>query len=103
MWRSFKTRLAFAYYALRVWGVRRKREGGRLIRSGLEACGYDIASFDLSPIIQPNLSTIKDRRLIGVWAWELERPPKFWNFCAKWFDEIWAISDFTAAHMWATP
>lgn len=109
-------------------------EGGRLIRSGLEACGYDIASFDLSPIIQPNLSTIKEgpsevddetgplilhvnptevpkalfslkdrnlknRRLIGVWAWELERPPKFWNFCAKWFDEIWAISDFTAGSL----
>jgi len=148
----FKHRLAFGYYALRVWGLRRKTrvfsrgraliagllsspngigEGARLIRSGLSARGYDVSVFDLSPIIQPDLSNIsvepaemddetgpiilhvnpsevpkaiyslrgrnlKNRRIIGVWAWELERAPKYWSFCTGWFDEIWAISEFMA-------
>jgi len=147
---EFKRYLAFGYYFLRVWGLRRKigtpsagrvliagllsspngiGEGGRLIRSGLETLGYDTSVFDLSSIIQPELSTlpieeaasddgagpiilhinpsevpkalyclrdrhIQKRRVIGVWAWELERAPKYWKYCAGWFDEIWSISDF---------
>ena len=156
---DLKRYLAFGYYFLRVWGLRRKigtastgrvliagllsspngiGEGGRLIRSGLETLGYDTSVFDLSPIIQPELSTIpvaeageddetgpiilhinpsevpkalfclrdrnlRKRRIIGVWAWELERAPKYWKYCAGWFDEIWSISDFMSQSLGDLP
>lgn len=38
---------------------------------------------------------IARRRMIGVWAWELEKIPKFWLSCQNWFDEIWSISKFS--------
>ncbi len=37
---------------------------------------------------------LKGRMLIGVWAWELTKPPAQWDYAAKWFDEIWASSRF---------
>ena len=38
---------------------------------------------------------LSHRRMIGVWAWELERIPKAWKNCENWFDEIWSISEFS--------
>ncbi len=38
---------------------------------------------------------LSHRRMIGVWAWELERLPKSWKNCENWFDEIWSISEFS--------
>lgn len=104
--------------------------GARLICNGLMELGYDVSSFDLSPVIQPDLSKIslpemalddgkgpiilhvnptevpkalhllrdknvKNRRLIGVWAWELEQVPDVFKASAKLFDEVWSISQFS--------
>lgn len=38
---------------------------------------------------------LSHRRMIGVWAWELEQLPKSWKNCENWFDEIWSISEFS--------
>jgi glycosyltransferase involved in cell wall biosynthesis len=37
----------------------------------------------------------QNRRLIGVWAWELEQVPSPFIECAKLFDEVWSISEFS--------
>jgi glycosyltransferase involved in cell wall biosynthesis len=37
---------------------------------------------------------LKRRLLIGVWAWELTKAPPQWDYSARWFDEIWASSQF---------
>jgi glycosyltransferase involved in cell wall biosynthesis len=37
---------------------------------------------------------LKNRMIIGVWAWELTRAPPEWDYAARWFDEIWASSLF---------
>lgn len=35
-------------------------------------------------------------RVVGVWAWELERLPDYWMQGFEYVDEIWAPSSFTA-------
>ncbi len=150
-WQELKRRASFLFYGLkaRKYRLREKPtsqgttlvagllsspngigQGARLIREGLEASGYDVSVFDLTPTIQPNLSRLPvisaldgddkgpvilhvnptevpkalhvlrdknllNRRLIGVWAWELEYVPEHWKNCAQWFDEIWSISQFS--------
>ncbi len=32
---------------------------------------------------------------IGIWTWETEQMPEYWEKYTSWFDEIWTISDFT--------
>ncbi|HQT39424.1 MAG TPA: glycosyltransferase family 4 protein [Acidocella sp.] len=39
---------------------------------------------------------LKQRRVIGVWAWELPVVPRQWEFGAQFVHEIWAPSSFTA-------
>ena len=34
-------------------------------------------------------------RIIGYWAWELNRPPSTWKPIARHLDEIWVPSDYT--------
>ncbi len=38
---------------------------------------------------------VENRRLIGVWAWELERVPQVFTKIAELFDEVWSISQFS--------
>lgn len=35
-----------------------------------------------------------DKINVAVWAWELPKLPDKWRYCAKYFEEIWTISDF---------
>jgi len=37
---------------------------------------------------------LQGRKIIGVWAWELEKLPASWIKAQKWVDEIWATSHF---------
>jgi glycosyltransferase involved in cell wall biosynthesis len=39
------------------------------------------------------------RRIVGMWAWELEAPPERWQRAVKLVDEIWAPSHFVASAM----
>ena len=39
---------------------------------------------------------LMSRRVIGVWAWELETPPPRWGQAVKLVDEIWVPSNFVA-------
>jgi glycosyltransferase involved in cell wall biosynthesis len=41
--------------------------------------------------------TLRGRRVIGMWAWELPIVPASWHYGAKFVHEIWAPSPFTAA------
>lgn len=36
------------------------------------------------------------RYRIGCWAWELPRAPRFWFWMARFFHEVWVVSDFVA-------
>ncbi len=150
-WGCIKRRAALYYYARKARNIRSGEfshlsgrvlvagllsspngigRGGRLICHGLNELGYDVATLDLSPVIQPDLSkvplpemalddgkgpiilhvnptevpkalhllrhrNVKNRRLIGVWAWELETVPDVFNSIAKLFDEVWSISQFS--------
>lgn len=38
---------------------------------------------------------LQNRRLIGVWAWELEQVPEVFKASAELFDEVWSISRFS--------
>jgi len=49
------------------------------------------------PVAQLRRATI-----IGYWAWELDRVPKFWRAAAKVCDEIWVPSQFVADALAAT-
>ena len=40
---------------------------------------------------------LRPRRVVGMWAWELETPPERWRRAVKLVDEIWAPSRFVAA------
>ena len=40
-------------------------------------------------------SFMKNRINIGIWTWETEDIPKFWEPWINIFDEIWTISDYT--------
>lgn len=40
---------------------------------------------------------LKNKRIIGYWAWELPRIPKYWRFAFKLVDEVWTPSSFVAA------
>ena len=40
---------------------------------------------------------VKNRRIIGYWAWELPTVPPEWRFGARFVHEVWAPSRFTAA------
>lgn len=42
-------------------------------------------------------------RMIGYWAWELEAFPEGWDRAFRYFDEIWAVSAFTAAAIASHP
>lgn len=150
-WQELKRRASYHYYGLKASGLRSRKveeqsgttlvagllsspngigKGARLIRDGLIELGYNVASVDLTPSIQPALSVIpvpdtphddgkgpvilhlnptevpkalhmlrsynlQNRRLIGVWAWELEQVPSVFYQCAQFFDEIWSISQFS--------
>jgi glycosyltransferase involved in cell wall biosynthesis len=37
---------------------------------------------------------VSARRVVGHWAWELERLPSRWRHCFSFYDEIWAASKF---------
>lgn len=40
---------------------------------------------------------VRGRRIVGYWAWELERAPSGWEMGARHVHEAWAPSRFTAA------
>jgi glycosyltransferase involved in cell wall biosynthesis len=40
---------------------------------------------------------IRNRRVIGLWAWELPVVPKHWRYGARFTHEIWVPSTFSAA------
>ena len=150
-WQEIKRRASYHYYSFITRKFRKRNhpktqgaplvvgllsspngigQGARLLHKGLVASGYNVSVLDLTPVIQPELSTLPlpsalpddgkgpiilhlnpsevpkalhvlrdrnllGRRLIGIWAWELEHVPSSWSECATWFDEIWSISEFS--------
>jgi len=150
-WGQIKRRVGYHYYERKARKLRSKAlphqhgrvlvagllsspngigRGGRLVCNAILDLGYDVSAFDLSPVIQPELSSIsvpetasddgkgpiilhvnptevpkalhllrdknlKNRRLIGVWAWELEQVPEVFYKSAELFDEVWSISEFS--------
>jgi glycosyltransferase involved in cell wall biosynthesis len=55
-----------------------------------------------APILPPSLlrlprGSLRGRRVIGFWAWELPAVPPVWAEGAKFVHEVWAPSRFTAA------
>jgi len=42
---------------------------------------------------------LQTRRVVGMWAWELETPPDRWTRAVKLVDEIWAPTQFVAKAM----
>lgn len=39
---------------------------------------------------------LKDRRIVGYWAWELPIPSSLWSYGARFVHEVWVPSRFTA-------
>lgn len=42
------------------------------------------------------LDRLLERYRVGYWAWELEQLPPSWHRAARYFDEVWTPSGFTA-------
>lgn len=40
--------------------------------------------------------TLRNRKIIGYWVWELEVAPKFWKLAGRFAHEIWTPSNFSA-------
>ncbi len=45
----------------------------------------------------------RGRYRIGYWAWELPRAPKFWFWMARFFHEVWVVSEFVAEALDGAP
>ncbi len=48
-------------------------------------------------LLRMRRDSLRERRVIGMWAWELPVAPRQWRCGAEFVHEIWAPSPFTAA------
>ncbi len=80
--------------------TRGQRRG--ILPSDLASGAYDVIVHLNPPTFGRALAAFDPRilargRVIGFWAWELERVPESWTRAAVYCDEIWAPSPFVAA------
>lgn len=50
-------------------------------------------------VIRLGRRLVRQRRIVGYWAWELPVAPPGWRFATRFVHEIWVPSSFTAAAM----